>query len=272
MSRRRGFTLIELLVVIAIIALLMGILMPALSRVRELARITKCLANLRSWGLVAATFTQDNDGKFWTGQEETGWNWLAELEPDQQSWKKNKLWFCPTAKKPVTDEHGRTLPTLNIFNAWGIYTHSIFCEDGVAGSYGINGYVLATENPAPSGTLNSATVDNWRTPSVAGASYVPLFLDSLRYDLFPDPTHAPAENQYAAWLADSHNSMAPCCINRHDGTVGTVFLDFSARRVGLKELWTLKWSRTFNVAGPWTKAGGAVPEGWPEWLRNCPDY
>jgi hypothetical protein len=42
--------------------------------------------------------------------------------------------------------------------------------------------------------------------------------------------------------------------------------------VGLKELWTLKWHRSFNTAGPWTKAGGVSPEDWPEWIRPFKDY
>ncbi|MCH8216574.1 MAG: type II secretion system protein, partial [Planctomycetes bacterium] len=64
MKKCRGFTLIELLVVIAIIAVLMGILMPALRRVREQAKMTSCLANCRQWAFIFSTYVSDNDGKF----------------------------------------------------------------------------------------------------------------------------------------------------------------------------------------------------------------
>ena len=64
MGKRKAFTLIELLVVIAIIALLMGILMPALSRVKEQANSIACRARLREWGLLFKFYTDDNDGYF----------------------------------------------------------------------------------------------------------------------------------------------------------------------------------------------------------------
>lgn len=60
-KRVGGFTLIELLVVIAIIALLLAILMPALSRVKKQAKQTRCLANLRQIGLAMHAYAGDYD-------------------------------------------------------------------------------------------------------------------------------------------------------------------------------------------------------------------
>ncbi|MEM7577138.1 MAG: prepilin-type N-terminal cleavage/methylation domain-containing protein [Planctomycetota bacterium] len=61
---RRGFTLIELLVVISIIALLIGILLPALGAARDSARSMMCMANMRSLAQAANNYTIDYDGLF----------------------------------------------------------------------------------------------------------------------------------------------------------------------------------------------------------------
>ncbi|MBP7050787.1 MAG: prepilin-type N-terminal cleavage/methylation domain-containing protein [Phycisphaerae bacterium] len=278
-SGRRGFTLIELLVVIAIIAILMAILMPSLSRVRDQARQINCGANLRQWNIVFNMYVGENGGKFYSGTDDSGYWWVHQLEEKQQDWKQNKTWFCPTATKPITDERGVAVVTRNIYNSWGIFKTPVsrpykgktyvMNSNGFNGSYSLNGFLLSV--PA---TVNyeggiAAKFGYRDLNSVQYANNVPVMMDGLRFDTWPLHTQRPAEKEDAAW--DSNN-MGRVCINRHRGFTNVSFADWSVRKVGLKELYTLQWSKAFNTMGPFTKAGGVDGSAWPDWISSLPDY
>ncbi len=102
-TRKNGFTLIELLVVIAILALLMGILMPALSRVREQAKTIMCRSNLNQYGIGMRMYLDENDYFFpetdnWMSSTTSGWVRKGEI-PDGQLWpyiKNLDCHMCPT--------------------------------------------------------------------------------------------------------------------------------------------------------------------------------
>ena len=272
MHERKGFTLIELLVVIAIIAVLMGILMPALRRVREQARMISCTANHKQWGLIMTTMASDNDGLFLDPLPGMGGWYPWKLPMKLRNWKENKIWMCPSTKQFHFDEYGNENMTPDIYTSWGIFGpangYSGTGIHGINGSYGINGYVLKIQGPSYEGGVRAE--DGWYNfNQFKNAANIPLMVDALRFDLWPQHTQAPADNEEEAY---SGNMMARACINRHHGFVCAAFGDGSARKVGLKELWVLKWHKTFRTDGRFTLAGGATDDVWPAWLRRFPSY
>ena len=105
-SSRKAFTLIELLVVISIIAMLMGLLMPVLGRVRRSARSVVCLANLKRLALAGVMYAQSNGAfpphrmkrkDFWDSN-----NFVNKYGRDRPRWQ----WFFDQGVGPVIDPSG----------------------------------------------------------------------------------------------------------------------------------------------------------------------
>jgi prepilin-type N-terminal cleavage/methylation domain-containing protein len=275
-----GFTLIELLVVIAIIALLVAVLMPALGRARRQAREVVCRTRLRQCATGFSAWAHANNGYFVTI---VGYVGDDDIEPRGSSgWPRMviggaQLRICPDATKSAMKGGW------NGVSAWD--GRMGFGDDGTdwtpgpadegrkeesyIGSYGANAWC---GNPLKfhSSVWGHSAKLFWRTPNIQGAVNIPMLLDALwvfgwGYENAPPPS-------VEAFLPECWTSMGTFCINRHNWYINAAFLDMSVRKVGLKELWTLKWHRTFDINGPYTTMGGMTPGEWPKWMQKAKDY
>jgi prepilin-type N-terminal cleavage/methylation domain-containing protein/prepilin-type processing-associated H-X9-DG protein len=263
-----GFTLIELLVVISIVVLLMAILLPSLQRVRRQAKAVGCQANLRQAGVLYAIYASDNGGKapWFSLSDKPG----AISDPDLAhltlfagpSSDHRGLLLCPMASRP------KEIPKAGCafgetFSPWSFLITPELTRELRPGlclsSYGINEWLTGPESPPIMwGEYNTNLRETPR---------VPFYLDSILWDTRLGYTPPPYEG-----CTSPEVGMNFSCINRHEGGVNCLFMDWSVRKVGLKELWTLNWNQGWDRAGPWTKRGGGKPEDWPEWMRGFKDY
>jgi prepilin-type N-terminal cleavage/methylation domain-containing protein/prepilin-type processing-associated H-X9-DG protein len=282
--RARAFTLIELLVVISVIALLIAILLPALQKARNQARAAVCQANLKQWGATLNLYTEDNEGCFPCYDRDDDITWFLRgsvvsiEDPNGQSVRPVEtrgIACCPMAVRSATGtKWARIRNGQRIMEGrWG-RTFEAWEMTGPGRpfrtSYGFNGWLFCCDFDAslPARTRwGSDGIPGIRVSTLKGKANIPVLLDSTM----------PYSHPTTIWLpprrGDSNGpGMGPFCMDRHSEHINGLFLDWSVRKIGIKELWTLKWHLQFDTANAWTKAGGVLPEDWPHWMRGFKDY
>jgi len=275
----------------------MSILAPALTRVRAQAKDSLCMSRLHQWGAIFSMYADSNDGRL------TGWHelkpgdetyappdagvtfhaqcWIPRLRKyyaEPMKWKQvggewvcgSKDWdfcMCPSTEKTWADgEFGGPM------TGWDFgWMHDMAggeylpYYDSSYGSYGKNGWVSDTQTKhGAAGDLGVTAY--WDTTRVRNASRIPLFGDESMMSGYPAPTCEVPQHKIRMPM-DEGEEISRWVQDRHDLTVNLVFLDFTVRKVGLKQLWQLYWHRDWDLS---LTPDPKDPEQWPSWIWPSP--
>lgn len=278
----RGFTLIELLVVIAIIAILAGLLLPALAKGKQKAHAVACLSNLRQWSVIWFSYSEDNGSSFPDGSADPNLPPRAEWVGALQNYYQHKpyLLLCPTTGKtqnaalPGQPEQRVEWGNSSAKNYGGPTTAYRFAKAGqypdisddqgrdLIGSYGANDWIYNAGGVVQSRPVN----DYWRKiNTVSRTTETPVMADAMWRGGGPG-YHASAAYQppqfNGEWI-DSDHEMMHFAMWRHSKGIQLVFFDGSARHLRPRQLWRLKWNQNFDA----NKSDTLAPTAFPAWIR-----
>jgi prepilin-type N-terminal cleavage/methylation domain-containing protein len=286
---RKGFTLIELLVVIAIIALLMSILMPALRNVRDQAKDSMCRQRLQQWGVMYNMYSGEYDGKLMDMNEYSGeWMTHAWVSLMKSYYKTFDMVMCPAAVKKWSEQENYNDPLAAwdftflegdvVMGEFADQQHYKIGDEYAYGSYGKNPWVSEASTDLIGDDFYNYEY-YFQNVRVKNVSQIPLFGDSNFTGGFPHVYDEPADLKFHGPV-DYPSEINRWNLDRHKLSVNLVFLDWSVRKVGLKQLWVLRWSReTLDVGGKTMNGWGRAdlydptePLDWPEWMQNSKNY